>query len=97
MRLAALTLVLAAFVVAAPAWAVAPLPWWPFAGPGRALRFNAGDVSISDSECTSSTVPSGGRDGGPYLHLNCASPQINFTPASRARRVVRAAPRSEAS
>jgi hypothetical protein len=76
MKLAALTLALAAFVVAAPAWAQVPSVV-PFA-PGQTTPLNAGDVSISDSECTSSTVPSGGRDGGPYLHLNCASPQINF-------------------
>ena len=46
MKLAALTLVLAAFVVAAPAWAQSP-PRVPFAPVSR-TPLNAGDVSVSD-------------------------------------------------
>jgi hypothetical protein len=73
MRLAALTLVLAALAVAAPAWAQSPAPSVvTFAAPVSDTMFD------SPPACPTAIVATGGRDGGPFLRVPCGIPQLRI-------------------
>ena len=73
MRFAALTLVLAAFVVAAPAWAQSPPPTVvTFESQPYAATFTAPPA------CPPELVLAGGRDGGRFLRVPCGNPQVQI-------------------
>jgi hypothetical protein len=78
MRLAALTLTLAA-LVAGPAWAQSSPPpsVVAFTTP-EATPFTVGEASFTSFNCRGTTFGGGGRDEGGYLHVPCARALVSF-------------------
>ena len=90
MKLTALTLLLAALVVAAPAWAQSPEPSVVAFTSPMTTPFTVGGATFPD-DCRASTFGSGGWNGGGYLRVPCYSQRIDFSsPQSLVELFVRA-------
>jgi hypothetical protein len=75
-----LAVLAAAAVLAAPARAQTPAP--------TVVTFDSGfdaDVFDSPPACPPAIVGSGGRDGGPFLHIPCGNPQLRIRLPAAAR------------